>query len=152
MIEMKVTGLDKILEALKSLPDAVSEQIVEDVFVEMVQPTLERARALAPVDSGFLKSQIRVAALSANGYVTVQVGVYSPTGPGKKASKTKRAKFKAAREKTAYYARWVENGTSKMRARPFLRPAFDETVTGFVEGASKALGKKIEEHWGSTAA
>lgn len=154
MIEMKVDGLDKILAALKQLPDELSEQYVQEVFTEMVQPTLQRARELAPVDTGFLRSKITVIAISANGLVTVQVGVFSSSKAAKAAGRKRRAKIRAVRgaKTSAFYARYLENGTKKMQARPFLRPAFDETVKGFVEGVGSAVGKKIEEHWRSSAA
>lgn len=32
-----------------------------------------------------------------------------------------------AGNKEAYYSRWVEYGTSKMKARPFLRPALNSS-------------------------
>jgi len=52
---------------------------------------------------------------------------------------------KAHDEKDAWYWWFVENGTSKMAARPFLRPAFeakkDEAVNVFAEVLKDAVDK-----------
>lgn len=39
------------------------------------------------------------------------------------------------------YAPWVENGTSKMKARPFLRPAVEDFADEYKEIAERNLGE-----------
>lgn len=40
-----------------------------------------------------------------------------------------------------YYAPWIENGTSKMKARPFIRPAVEDFADQYKEIAERNLGK-----------
>jgi len=65
------------------------------------------ARRRVPVDSGKLKSSIRVTRLHGDTRRNVRVYAGNRTKGG------------------AYYAHMVECGTVKMRAKPFLRPALN---------------------------
>ncbi len=40
------------------------------------------------------------------------------------------------------YGAWVENGTSKMQAQPYLRPATDAVLPGY-EAALRQIGAEI---------
>lgn len=44
-----------------------------------------------------------------------------------------------------FYGRFVEYGTSRMAARPFLRPAFDARVNGMVAQIAADLGREVEQ-------
>ena len=43
----------------------------------------------------------------------------------------------------AYFAKWVEFGTSKMSARSFMRPAFEQTKTQTYEAAVDYIRKRL---------
>lgn len=62
------------------------------------------AQAIAPVDTGFLKSSISMQAQGNKTLARVEVGP------------------------TANYAAFVELGTHKMAAQPYLRPATDKNI------------------------
>jgi HK97 gp10 family phage protein len=49
--------------------------------------------------------------------------------------------------KWAFYARFVEKGTSKKSARPFMRPAFDTSIDKSIETQRKVLGRAIAREW-----
>jgi len=63
-----------------------------------------RAKALCPVDTGRLRSSIAVTTDPTSSGLVVSVG------------------------SNVEYAGYVENGTSRMRARPYLRPALDQVI------------------------
>lgn len=44
----------------------------------------------------------------------------------------------------AFYARFVEFGTSKMAARPFMRPAFEKSASAAIDAVKAGLEKAIE--------
>jgi HK97 gp10 family phage protein len=70
---------------------------------------------------GFLKKNIRVVRRKSDHYASVSVGV-----------RTK-----------AFYWRFLEFGTRYQRARPFLRPAFEQMKKQAVEAAVARLGKRL---------
>uniref|UniRef100_UPI00056E077C HK97-gp10 family putative phage morphogenesis protein n=1 Tax=Xenorhabdus bovienii TaxID=40576 RepID=UPI00056E077C len=53
--------------------------------------------------------------------------------------------MKASDPRNAYYWRFLENGTSKMAAQPFIRPAFDRKSDEAAEFAMKRLNQAIDE-------
>ncbi len=50
---------------------------------------------------------------------------------------------KAAASIDAFYARFLEFGTSKMSARPFMRPAFDTEQPATIEAVRAYLAERI---------
>jgi HK97 gp10 family phage protein len=71
--------------------------------------TKRDAQAMAPVDTGFLRSSITYETTGSAG------GAEGVVGP------------------TASYGRYVEDGTSRMGPHPYMGPAFDRNVPAFVE-------------------
>jgi HK97 gp10 family phage protein len=49
---------------------------------------------------------------------------------------------------SAFWARFVEFGTSHSRAYPFMRPAAETKAGEAVETLSLVLGQKLHEYWG----
>lgn len=68
----------------------------DEILTRIAEEIAQDAKRFAPVDTGFLRSSIQ-ATPAENGKATVRAG--------------------------APYAGFVEMGTSRMRARPYLRPA-----------------------------
>ena len=95
----------------------VGYQFTVEDLVMGANVILDYAQANCPVDTGFLRE---------SGYIRVQSN-YVEIG------------FDAP------YASYVEYGTSKMEAQPFLRPALDESE----EDALNAIVDSIESHWGA---
>jgi HK97 gp10 family phage protein len=86
------------------------------------------AKQLAPFDTGELKSAIKIrAGKTRRGSLAVEVRV----GEGD---------FKGDQ----YYAAFHEFGTSKMPARPFLRPALDSVGPEARDVAMKAIRDGVE--------
>lgn len=83
-----------------------------------------RARNKVPVNTGKLKSTIRVTRLKGDPKLNIRVYAGDRVKGG---SRNKGA------ERGAFYAHMVEFGTAKMAARPFLRPALNE-VKGQIKG------------------
>lgn len=75
------------------------------------------AKNRAPVDTGALKSSISTSTQGNRDYARGEVGP------------------------TVNYAGFVENGTSRQRAQPYLRPATDAVVPGY----EAALGQIAED-------
>jgi HK97 gp10 family phage protein len=56
-----------------------------------------------------------------------------------------RATYLVTWSKDAFYGRFLEYGTSKMAARPFLRPAYDATKAAAAQAFSDVIDAKVKE-------
>lgn len=95
----------------------VGYQFTTDDLLKGAEVILTRAQTLCPVDTGFLRETGYISVFSTE----VVIGF------------------------DAEYASYVEYGTSKMEAQPYLRPALDEAE----EEALNAIADSIESHWGA---
>ena len=76
---------------------------VQAAMERVVDLIVQKAQALAPVDTGRLRSSVEGAVVKmSNDLISAQV------------------------QATAEYANYIEFGTSNMRAQPFLTPAIEE--------------------------
>lgn len=135
MVDQTVAGLDQLAKMLKQLPANISRNVLRQAVSAGAQVIVKEARLKAPEYSGpefsekkrethpppgtlkrsIYKKQIRE--LSDLGRQVFFVG----------ARHGKKSKF------DAYYFRFVEFGTSRMPARPFMRPAFEAKKMEAVE-------------------
>jgi HK97 gp10 family phage protein len=97
-----MSSLRKKIKRLE--PEA--RQGIKDAMTEVADEILAEAKSRVPVDTGTLKKKL-TRQVSRDG-MSAKVGV-----------RTKAAKRKA------YYGKFIELGTSKMPAQPFLTPAFE---------------------------
>ena len=131
----KMLGLDKLNKELKKIPEefrtkslASSTRAASVVFVK-------KAKINVVKDSGSLESAIRT---------------QKKKSPSKWLSKyqvninpRRKKKALALGKGSIYYGNMVENGTSKMAAQPFMRPAFASEKENSVRQFGKTLDKKI---------
>lgn len=105
---MKTTGLTEYRAAMRVAAATVGARAAAATRKSGADITRD-AKALAPVDTGNLRASIgmTVTGDGRNGTMRVEVGP------------------------TAHYAAYVELGTSRMRAQPYLRPATDRHVPGW---------------------
>lgn len=148
-ISMEVKGLSELNKALKELPDRIAKNVLRGAVNAGAAVIRQEAKANAPVYTGDVAqghpppgtlkkaiSQAQARKLSNQVQQTVHVGVRQ----GKSAKKTKKGALL-----DAYYWWFVENGTSKMAARPFLRPAFEGKKTEAVKAIEEYLAKRIPQ-------
>jgi HK97 gp10 family phage protein len=88
-----------------------------DALLEGAQILVDAAASRAPRSSGDLAE---------SGYVSVDGGKSTYKSDKKHNKEVKPPKGGAIAGFAAFYARFVEFGTSKMPARPYFRPAIDE--------------------------
>ena len=92
-----------------------------------------------------IKSSTKVLKNGKNGTV---IRVKGLTAKQRGAFKAKNASSGAYNPKDPYYWRFVEFGTSKMPAKPFLRPAFEQTKEKAATEIITTLKRGIEEEAG----
>lgn len=108
--EIKLEGAKELEKKLKSLEPKIAKKLVRQSLRKAAKPILAVARTKCPVDTGTLKKSIKIRAMrrKKNSFgVLVGTALKWFTGD-------------------TFYGAFVEFGTSKMSARPFMRPAFDE--------------------------
>ena len=116
--EVEVDGLDRVRAHLGRLPDGVARR-ADEATRKAAQDTVRLARQRAPVDTGALRSSITMrTSRDAD-------GVEARVGP------------------TVRYARWVEEGTSRMGPQPYMRPAFDANRTRYVTALQQIIQQEL---------
>jgi len=152
---IKVHGLQELSQTLMKLPAELEKRVIMGALRAAGQTIRKDAMARAPIlqkpdprrRAGTLKKNISVRRVK--GKTAVYVGVFG-------ASRKKIAAFKAAgggkganNPDDPYYWKWVEFGTKKMAARPFLRPAFEaqkyEALRMFEVYMRKRLAKEARK-------
>lgn len=125
-VQIRVRGLE---QALQRLDAATSESALRSAAFAGAAVFKEEVIARAPVGTGLLKSQIITAhakdkssgAQSQTYVVRVRGGKYANT-------RANRRKGRVGQESgtgDAYYWRFLEYGTAKAAARPFIRPSWE---------------------------
>jgi HK97 gp10 family phage protein len=104
-VQFKLDGDKKLAENLKKINRTAQGRALREAAKQGAEVIVQEAKRRAPVDTGTLRDSIRSKFVKRRSdSVTVEIG------PGPK----------------GYYGYFLEFGTSKMAARPFLRPAMDE--------------------------
>lgn len=146
-----VAGLKELQQALKELPDRISKNVLRGAVAAGAAIIRKEAIARAPVYTGSvaeghpppgtLKRSIYQKQILEYSNLTQQM-FYVGVRHGKKYQKQGK---KRNLSQDAYYAKWVEFGTSKMPAHPYLRPAFEAKKNDAVQSIKDYLAKRIPE-------
>lgn len=124
-IDFRIEGLEHLESQFDRLAETSKKKVMMKALNAGIAPIKKEAKANAPVDKGVLKSQIRSKQMRLT--AKPAVGIYVS---GK-----------------AFYWYFIENGTSKMAAAPFLRPAADskheEAVDKFKEKWKAEIDKVL---------
>ena len=151
MVTIKVEGLKELQKALKELPLEIQKRPLRSAVSAGAKVIADEAINKAPVGEtgNLIKSLYRYRSRrqSPTGKETFLVGVrkgkgiYGNTRLNRRLGRVGK-KYQTQGE--AYYWRFVEFGTSKMPAQPFLRPAFESAKERAVQVMKERLGKAIE--------
>lgn len=140
---VKITGLEDALEKLRTLPEKLAKQGLKKALIAGAEPI--RLSMAQKVKKGWhvwaSKSMGRSRDYGfVSDHITTKVQIHADNMSG------------AARvgpAKKGYWAMFLEFGTSKMRAFPFVRPAFDENkeraVNAFVESLRQTLNEILRK-------
>lgn len=145
-----VQGLDQLARALRGLPTRVARNSLRGAVYAGAKLIRDEARLKAPVASeaqakqeppGTLRRSVimkQIPQLSNNErqtfFVTVRHG-----------KKYRNQGKRGGLSQDAWYWRFVEFGTVKMAARPFLRPAFESKKHQALAAIKNRLSERIEQ-------
>lgn len=152
---VRIEGLQELQRKLLELPRKIAGRSMRSALMSGAKPIKVRARQLVPKDTGFLEEAIIQYPVkrSEHEYTDqVRVGVRKRVRKGAKLSKRYKAALGRARRRssrqqstTPKYWRYLEFGTSRMGARPFLRPAFEREKLGAAARIKQRMREGIEE-------
>lgn len=129
--EVKIHGLAEVRRALRAMPKAMAKRELNKAITPAANLVRDVAIALAPASDKALTRQLRGK--------TWNKALYNLKDSIAVRSEKKKYLLDAARKRIgvlsssrdpnvgAWYWRFVELGTSKMQAQPFLTPAFELT-------------------------
>lgn len=139
---MEIKGLKELNKELKKLPKDIRTKTLNFAVGKSARMLRDLAIQMVPVDTGNLKSAI-VAGLAPKRERVSQWESKYRVKVKPKGKITVLTRGKSRRSNSTYYARMVEEGTSKMPARPFMRPAFQLGRGMAVQMFSTNLNKRI---------
>lgn len=126
--KVKIKGAGKIIKRFHELgEDGVKK--AKEIMEKSAKTVQKKAKTHVPVDTGLLKSSIATKVYRDEG------GTVGVVGPSKEAVSG-----------DPYYGYFVEYGTQKMSAQPFMRPAADQSaaeVTQFFEDGMREFISRV---------
>jgi len=125
--EIGVTGLAELERQLLRLETEVAGKAVRGSLSFAARPMRDRARELAPRDTGNLSEQIQMRSELGGAQRRVAATVHV-----------------LVRQRRGFYGALVEFGARQMPAQPFMRPAFDATAPEAVERFRASLARRIK--------
>lgn len=134
---MNIEGLDELKKAFNLLPQRVAAKAASKSVREGAKVIQKAAKAKVPVDTGNLKRSIAIKVLNKKRDAMEVVAIIGP-GAGHFSKK------KQTRTGDGFYGFFVECGTKKMKAQPFMRPAYDESKIEAQQAIMDIIGEAIE--------
>lgn len=113
-----------LLKTLGALPKNIQNNVMSGAIRSSANVIRDEAKRLAPVDKGALKKGIKTVKRSARN------GEY---------------RFTVTTGRSGWYAHFIEFGTVKMSAKPFMRPAMEQTQDESLNAAKEYIAKRIPE-------
>lgn len=145
-VTMKVEGLQALQAQLLGIGAELGQKKLAAAARKAFAPVIDRARQLAPTWSGALRDAIKLTVKKPKGgELVVAVGMYlsKPSSSSTPAFGPQREGAGADELPPARRYHFVEFGTVKMAAHPFIRPAFDANVGQIIEILKAELVKGI---------
>ena len=148
---VQVQGLDQLAKALRELPQRVARNGMRAAVYAGAKVIRDEAKLQAPVATGDLGANQPPPGTLKRSVIMKQIPELSGAQKqtffvtvrhGKKYRKQGK---KGNLSQDAWYWRFVEFGTVKMSARPFLRPAFDMKKHEAVTAIKTRLAQRIEQ-------
>lgn len=121
-VKFKLEGLSELEAVLKDLAPQVASRAADGALRKAVQPIIDEAKRLVPVDQGDLRDSIT-------------------SSPPKRQREGARERLIGFKPPVSRRAHLTEFGTSKQPAQPFMRPALDAKAGEALEVMRDALAR-----------
>jgi HK97 gp10 family phage protein len=138
-----ILGAKELEAALKQLPEEIAKKVATSAVMAGAKVVLEEARHTAPVGQES-KGRVRVRTTKKGNVVISNYGKLKLSLRAIKVRNSTHSVTVAVTVGKAFWGMFQEFGTSKMRARPWFRPAFDASWPKALDVMGKSLGEGIE--------
>jgi len=135
-LDMKVEGLKELADKLRGMGPDLSRNVLRAAVRAGAATVRAEAMNMVPQDTGRLRRAIYLKHIREKSSPHQQT-FYVSVRAGKRYRK---------RDVDAYYWRFVEFGTAKMAARPFMRPAFEAKKGDALEAIKGRLADRIKTY------
>lgn len=146
---ISIVGLGDLQADFDRLAKSIGNKVVSDAVMAGARVARDKTRQAAPVRTGKLKKNIATARIKQSetpGAATAGVRVLKPKGKKSRARKRpgKGGKTTKTEYDAPYYWQFLEYGTSKMAAAPFIRPTWDANLADIEKATSDKLAEGID--------
>ena len=117
-----------LINALRRLPLNLQRNVMSGAVRAGATTISDSAKTCVPVDTGTLQKSIGVTKRKSS------QGVYKFSVSPRKGGKN-----------SGWYGHFVEFGTSKMSARPFMRPAYENNGTKAIDTAKDYIAQRLDD-------
>lgn len=157
MADFLISGFAELEKTLKGMKEDIAKKAVTSATAAAASvvraEAKKRAKAHGLELEGYLIDNIAYKKeKTPAGLTQYNVGVRHGQGGRRKHTAkrrmyfTKKGKRRFRYENDPFYWRFHEFGTKKMKARPFLRPAFEATKEAQIEAMRKRLRARIDKY------
>ena len=156
---VKIRGLAEIKDAFAQLPAKVNRKVLNDGLIAGARLVRDEAKRRVPLLKfpdprrlrGALQRAIHAGRVRPEGRAAASVWIRVRSLTKSQVARFKRAQLKGGKRVKAalnpndpFYWRFVEFGTSKMAARPFMRPAFEARKHAMVDKAITVFRDRVQ--------
>lgn len=147
MTTVEIKGLDELQHNLERLSKEVSAKVLKETLKEQGNVVAAAFIGAAPTETGFLaehfdvKMHVEREDIAGSAFIGPKKTNYPFRGKTFRFMKKKFGRTVAV----ATVARYLEFGTSKMAAHPFMRPAWEFIQGAVLDGIIAAIKSKLQE-------
>ncbi|MFY9803890.1 MAG: HK97-gp10 family putative phage morphogenesis protein [Candidatus Acidiferrales bacterium] len=141
-VQFEVKGLSELQSRLEELGNMPAKKVMRKSLREWGEKMVGFIVELAPFNTNFLRRHFNFEIKLSRGDIggKVQVGPTTDLYPT-----TEKGLFGKVHKRTArMVASWIEFGTNKMAARPFMRPALSKNAQELIETLADALRRELK--------
>lgn len=126
MAEIELTGVDEILNRLQQMCENVG-RLENKALKNAAEPVLQDAKSNVPIRTGKLKEGLKIGKIkNKDGVKYILVGV------------------DRGGNSEIFYGKFIEFGTSKRAAHPFLQPAYEKNKNSIKEIIAETLKEGLK--------
>lgn len=137
--QLRIKNPEALKAPLRALEAIASESVLRQAAVAGARVIHAEAKRRAPVDLGIYEGKI---GKHPPGFLRDHMLIAYDR---ERSVEGRRATYLVTWSKEAFYGRFLEHGTSKMAARPFLRPAYEAHRREAAQVARSVIQEKVRE-------